>query len=64
MVDCVMMDTNYDGKVFNINLSDVPEKRDDLVKGKYVLDGLKEKSRIAVKIIDMLGEEVLTVKEI
>lgn len=64
MVDCVMMDADYDGKVFNINLSDVPEKKDDLVEGKYILEGVKEKSCIAIKIIDMLGEEVLVVKEI
>ena len=27
MVDCVMIDTDYDGKVFNMVFSDVPEKK-------------------------------------
>ena len=64
MVDCVMIDTNYDGKIFNIVLSDVPEKKTDLVIGKYEIEGTGANSLIAVKIIDMLGEEVLVTKTI
>ena len=37
MVDSVMIDTAYDGEVFNITLSDVPEKKSDLVAGIYEL---------------------------
>ena len=59
MVDCVMVDPDYDGEVFNIALSDVPEKKNDLVIGEYELTDIKEKTTIAVKIIDMLGEEVI-----
>ncbi len=33
MVDCVMIDPAYDGQVFNIAVSDVPEKKTDLVTG-------------------------------
>jgi hypothetical protein len=47
MVDCVMIDPNYDGRVFNVALSDVPEKKTDTV---------------AVKIMDMLGEDVLVTR--
>lgn len=70
MIDCVLIDTNYNGKTFHIVYSDVPEKKNDLVTGKYEIDlpaqaGIaKKKAKIAVKIIDMLGEEVLFVKEI
>lgn len=65
MVDCVMIDPAYDGKVFNVALSDIPEKKTDFVKGTYELDTPKGKhTTIALKIIDMLGEEVLIVKEI
>lgn len=60
MVDCVMIDPAYDGKVFNVALSDVPERKSDLVAGKYELAAPKDKTTIAVKITDMLGEEVLT----
>jgi adenine-specific DNA-methyltransferase len=61
MVDSVMIDPAYDGKVFNIGLADVPEKKDDLVEGKYVLEAV-EGATIAVKLTDMLGEEVLVAK--
>ncbi len=64
MVDCVMIDPAYDGKVFNVTMSDVPKKKDDFVQGKYELPVDSKKARIAVKIIDMLGEEVVEVKEI
>jgi DNA modification methylase len=59
MVDCVMIDPAYDGKVFNVALSDVPEKKTDLVTGRYELSVSNGKTTVAVKIIDMLGEEVL-----
>ena len=59
MVDCVMIDAAHDGAVFNVALSDVPEKRDDLVTGRYEMPAPKGKTTVAVKIIDMLGEEVV-----
>jgi len=61
MVDSVMIDSDYDGKVFNIALADVPEKKNDLVEGKYVIEA-KKGAAVAVKVTDMLGEEVLVVK--
>jgi DNA modification methylase len=64
MIDYVLIDTNYDGNVFHVVYSDVPQKRSDLVKGKYEIEIPKEKTKVAVKIVDMLGEEVLVVKEI
>ncbi|MGQ9573478.1 MAG: site-specific DNA-methyltransferase, partial [Dehalococcoidia bacterium] len=59
MVDCVMIDPAYNGEVFNVALSDVPAKKDDLVAGTYTLPAPDGESTVAVKIIDMLGEEVL-----
>lgn len=65
MIDYVLIDTNYDGKTFHIVYSDVPEKKNDLIKGKYELEEIpKSKTKIAVKIVDMLGEETLVVKDI
>lgn len=63
MVDSVMIDSAYDGKVFNITLADVPEKKNDLVDGKYSVE-VKKGASVAVKVTDMLGEEVLVVKEV
>jgi len=59
MIDTVLIDNNYDGKTFRIVYSDVPEKKDDLVQGKYDIDLPNLEAKVAVKIIDMLGEEVL-----
>jgi len=63
MVDSVMIDSAYDGKVFNIALADVPERKNDLVEGKYAVEA-KKGATVAVKVTDMLGEEVLVVKEV
>lgn len=64
MVDCVMIDTAYNGDIFNVALSDVPEKKNSLVAGTYELPAPDGKTNVAVKIIDMLGEEVLVTKEV
>jgi len=61
MVDSVMIDSNYDGKAFNITLADVPERKNYLVEGKYVVEA-KKGTTVAVKVTDMLGEEVLVVR--
>jgi len=64
MIDCVLIDTNYDGKTFHVVYSDVPEKKNDLIKSKYELEISKNKTTVTVKIIDMLGEELIIVKEV
>ena len=45
MVDCVLIDTAYDGQVFNVALSDVPEKKNDLVAGEYDVRSRKDNRR-------------------
>ncbi len=64
MVDSVMIDTAYDGQVFNVVLADVPEKKNDLVAGEYELPAPEGSTTVAVKITDMLGEEVLKTESI
>jgi DNA modification methylase len=64
MVDCVMIDLDYGGEVFDIDLSDVPERKDDLVEGRYELEAPDGETTVAVKIIDMLGEEVLVTETV
>jgi len=64
MIDTVLIDNNYDGKTFHIIYSDVPERKDDLVKGEYKIEIPDEKAKVALKIIDMLGEEVINVFEL
>lgn len=64
MVDSIMIDTAYNGEVFNVVLADVPERKDDLVIGEYELDAPGGETTVAVKIADMLGEEVLQVERV
>jgi len=64
MIDCVLIDNNYDGNTFHIIYSDVPERKSDLVKGKYEIEIPEQKTKVAVKIIDMLDEEALIVREV
>lgn len=60
MVDCVMIDPGYDDQVFKVVLADVPERKADFVSGKHEIPAPSgETIAVAVKIIDMLGEEVL-----
>jgi DNA modification methylase len=57
VVDCVLIDVNHDGIVFNVTLADVPERKQDLVDGRYELPDPPAGSTVAVKVVDMLGEE-------
>lgn len=64
MVDSVFIDPAHDGTVFNVGLADIPERRQDLVSGSYTVarpDG--SDLPIAVRITDMLGEEVFVVED-
>lgn len=64
MVDCVMIDTAYNGEVFNVVFSDVPAKKSDLVSGSYEFPAPRGETTVAVKIVDMLGEEVLVTERL
>ena len=58
-IDCVLIDTDYTGEHFKIIESDVPEKKNDFVEGEYTVSLPHPDARVAVKIIDMLGEETV-----
>ena len=61
VVDCILIDSRHDGAVFNVTLADVPERKQDLVSGRYELPAPPSGSAVAVKVIDMLGEERVVV---
>jgi adenine-specific DNA-methyltransferase len=65
MVDSVFIDPAFDGEVFNVGLADIPERKQDLVDGEYLLarSDSGPARPVAVRITDMLGEEVLVVEE-
>ncbi|MEM3812202.1 MAG: DNA methyltransferase [Thermoplasmata archaeon] len=64
IIDYVLIDNNYDGDVFRIVYSDTPKNKKEMVTGKYEIDLSHDKVKVAIKIVDLLGEEVIIVKEI
>lgn len=55
LVDCIMIDYNYDGIILNPEIIDVPDKK-GFVKGKYSIPHYR--GRIKVKITDLLSESL------
>ena len=62
MIDYVLIDADYDGKRFDIMEDDIPLRKGDYIKGEYELSLPRVGATVAVKIVDMVGEEVLVVK--
>lgn len=63
MVDSIAIDAAYDGQVFNVALIDIPERRTDYVAGEYEIRRPADSALpVAVRITDMLGEEVLVLQ--
>ena len=58
-IDMVLIDNDYNGEVFNIYHQDIPEKKKDFIDGVYEVPVASPDAKIAIKIIDMLGEETL-----
>ncbi len=64
IIDSVAIDVDYDGKLFNAEKMDLPE-RGEVIAAKYSWDYAKKgKHCIAVKIIDVLGEEYFETFEV
>ena len=57
-IDCIMLDSDYDGTSFRITQSDIPVNKTEFIKGHYTVTLLRPEACVAVKIIDLLGEEV------
>ena len=64
MVDSVMIDTAHNGKIFNIALADVPERKQDYIQARYEFPAPSGKTTVVVKVTDMLGEEVIVSAEV
>jgi len=64
MVDTVMIDPDYNGSALNVVLADVPKRKDDLIIGEYEITIPERETTIAIKITDMLGEEVLVIQKV
>lgn len=55
LVESVVIDWNYDGKVLKPETIDIPDKK-DFVKGEYTIPS--NRGRIRVKITDLLSESI------
>ena len=58
-IDCVSIDTDYTGEHFTIIESDVPKRKEDFIQAQYTVTLPHSDARVAIKIIDMLGEETV-----
>lgn len=64
VIDSVAIDTDYDGKLFNAEVMDFPTKK-EVIKAKYDWEYKKGgKNTVAVKIVDVLGEEYFETFEV
>lgn len=57
IIDSVAIDVDYNGELFNAEIMDLPDKK-SVIAGKYEYEyDKKGKQKIAIKIVDVLGEE-------
>lgn len=64
IIDSVAIDVDYSGNLFNAEIMDLPSKR-ELIKADYSWEYAKKgKYTVAVKIVDVLGEEYFETFEI
>ncbi len=64
LVDEVAIDPDYDGHVFHSRLVDAPRKKSEQVKGIYTIPAPIATTTVAVRITDLLGDELLIVQSI
>lgn len=64
MIEFISVDTNYNKEYFNTVFTDIPEKKEDLIKGEYEIEIPVGKTEIALIIVDVLGGELIITKEI
>ena len=64
IIDSVAIDVDYNGKLFNAEVMDLPDKK-EVIKAKYSWNYTKKgKYTVAIKVVDVLGEEYFETFEI
>jgi DNA modification methylase len=64
IIDSVAIDVDYNGKLFNAEVVDLPEKK-EVIKAKYSWEYQKKgKYTVAIKVVDVLGEEYFETFEV
>jgi len=60
IVDSVFIDLNYDGKAFRMDFVDAPQKATEAIRASY---RPRSSGRIAVMIVDLLGNELVVAEQ-
>lgn len=64
IIDSVAIDVDYNGKLFNAEVMDLPDKK-EVIKAKYSWEYPKKgKYTVAIKVVDVLGEEYFETFEV
>jgi len=64
IIDSVAIDVDYNGKLFNAEVMDLPDKK-EVIKAKYSWEYPKKgKYIVAIKVVDVLGEEYFETFEV
>lgn len=64
IIDSVAIDVDYNGKLFNAEVMDLPHKK-KVIKAKYSWEYPKKgKYTVAIKVVDVLGEEYFETFEV
>ncbi len=64
IIDSVAIDVDYNGKLFNAEVMDLPDKK-EVIKAKYSWEYAKKgKYTVAIKVVDVLGEEYFETFEV
>lgn len=64
IIDSVAIDVDYNGKLFNAEVMDLPDKK-ETIKAKYSWEYPKKgKYTVAIKVVDVLGEEYFETFEV
>jgi hypothetical protein len=64
IIDSVAIDVDYNGKLFNAEVMDLPDKK-EVIKAKYSWEYTKKgKYTVAIKVVDVLGEEYFETFEV
>lgn len=64
MIDYLLIDPEYDEQVFRAVIQDIPHKKEDLVKGEYEFSLDEHETKVAIKIVDVLGNELIVCEKI
>ncbi len=64
VVDSIAIDPAYDGVVLRATFADAPQRKQDQVRGSYELPAPAQPTTVAVRFLDIAGNEMLVTRRI